>query len=455
MNVDSSVDLDPESIWRSRTGRDAVGRAHANVYARLAALCASLRRQEFSTLLGRYLSAQLLAQSVANYISIVESDWRSCPEASAPVIQPAIVITGLPRTGSTLLQNLLALHESAWSLPACRALSPASPPSDEIGRTLATNRIRLLRRLAPDALEMHPLTIDGPEECNILWESYLTSFQLAVYFNLPGYLSELKDEPQGGNYSWHQMVILHLLGERPGRHVVLKSAGHLFGIDELLRRWTPITVVQLERDPEQQMDSWFRLVSSVRGVFGTAVSPRSLKAEWVPYWSAGAQRFSSEAGELGLDILRFDYEALVADPIRIVTEVQDRAGVGTTAQQIQAMRALLAWVGCRQIVPEQASPFHRGCVYGGPDMGQARRMRDSTRVSTGERAGSLYEVPLPRASRFEREVIGVFTELRPVTTGDYEYLFGLFTNADHLIGWRLRGASRRLLINFTSSYGLA
>src|SRR6185436_20529872 len=98
------------------------------------------------------------AQGVANRIRIDRSA-RVWPPITR--FRP-IVIVGLHRTGTTLLQRLLGAIPGFGHVPLHRLGSPVPIPFSRLRATAALGAARVI---SPEMWVVHPVSADGPEEC--------------------------------------------------------------------------------------------------------------------------------------------------------------------------------------------------------------------------------------------------------------------------------------------------
>jgi hypothetical protein len=93
---------------------------------------------------------------------------RRHPEISEVPIPPIVYVTGLARSGTTLLHNLLAMHERTRALLRWELLHPVPPPTpSSYGSDERIERVqRVVERNRGTVLEhMHFVQARDPEEC--------------------------------------------------------------------------------------------------------------------------------------------------------------------------------------------------------------------------------------------------------------------------------------------------
>src|SRR5262249_4480332 len=154
-------------------------------------LLASIDAEARLTLLGRFAALHDLTGMLVNRLRI-EDDRRRHPEIGDEEIRRPLVITGLPRTGSTFLHGVLA-QDPPTLTPRHRELRSPSPPPERA--TYATDPriaraardIRWFTRLAPRFPAIHPVGAELPEECVVIMSHAFRSFQFSSTWFVPSY----------------------------------------------------------------------------------------------------------------------------------------------------------------------------------------------------------------------------------------------------------------------------
>ncbi|MGZ4784639.1 MAG: sulfotransferase, partial [Acidimicrobiales bacterium] len=95
-------------------------------------LLESLRTEAPLSGFGRITVSVQLDQLLRNRLLLTDL-LRRHPEIHDIEIDPPIIIAGLPRTGTTHLQNLISADPAIRSLPYWESVEPFPAPGDEIG----------------------------------------------------------------------------------------------------------------------------------------------------------------------------------------------------------------------------------------------------------------------------------------------------------------------------------
>ncbi|HXA89926.1 MAG TPA: sulfotransferase, partial [Mycobacterium sp.] len=209
-----------------------------------------------------------IMRALKNRLGVIA--WRKQhPEiATKPITQP-IFIVGQPRTGTTILYDLLAQdpHLRApltWEVDApCPVPQPETYHSDpRIAATQAS--IELSEQIIPGFLAFHPMGALVGQECVRITASEFTSMIFTVQYRLPSYYRWLLYEADhAGAYRFHRIFLQHLQSGVPGQWL-LKSPAHLWHLDALLAEYPDALIVQTHRDPLNVISSIAALTHHLR-----------------------------------------------------------------------------------------------------------------------------------------------------------------------------------------------
>jgi hypothetical protein len=232
---------------------------------------------------GRFLTRNRLVMSAENRL-LIQDDLKRHPEIlDSPIRQPLFVV-GLPRSGTTLLYNLLAKDPANRPLLMWESFWPSPPPQAETRhRDPRIKRARLvvkaLCRLAPQMPIAHTLVPDGPEECMPLMFNTFVCPGFLMMAHLPGYehwLRELSFEENVAVYREYKSQLQLLQWRCPGKRWLLKCPAHLAALDALLHVFPDACVVQTHRDPAKVVPSVCSLFAMFRGMSTDAIDPQAM-----------------------------------------------------------------------------------------------------------------------------------------------------------------------------------
>ncbi len=297
--------------------------------------------------IGRALIHRAVVGNLANRLRFVDARQRATQSLSEPPRRP-LIIAALPRTGSTLLLQLLASHPEALSLPLWLAMRPLPPPRKEdwpkgdSRRRQAVLTSLAVRTFAPDQMRKHPVLADGRVECSHLQMSTFESLQWWGLCQVHGYAAWLDTRPLDEPYRWLKEHLQLLQADLPGNHWVLKSPAHFLRLDTVLRTFPRARVVMLHRDPVKVLASTFSLLSSGHAMTSPRPDSERLAARNLESLVSGADRVVEVRKHADPNqFLDVGYGELVRDPIGTVSRIHRWAELPHDAKVDQAVRRAL------------------------------------------------------------------------------------------------------------------
>ena len=282
------------------------------------------------------------------------------PEGRPP--ERAIVVTGLPRTGTTLLHNLLALDPDHRVLRLWEALRPVGPaaggPSAEALEAQAQRWLDAFHRTVPGFRAIHGATATGPEECDALLQNTFASQHFDDMFDAPDYSAWLAAAPLAAEYRHYALQLGVLAGTSspgaasagaasagtvspgaasagavsagaasPGARWALKSPSHLGHLDALLGALPGCTVVLCHRHPRQAVASYASLVHTLRRAYSDRASPAVAGRHALTRAAeAMARALAVRDATRGAAFVDVSYATLVRDPVGAVHALYARLG---------------------------------------------------------------------------------------------------------------------------------
>ncbi len=321
---------------RRRTGLNDLG--EDDWREPLALLLTDLERDRHLTDLGAVIASRLLLGLLSNRLRTAAADTAS---TAAPPTNP-LVILGLPRTGSTLLHELLALHPAfrAPTFAECESL-PAAGWQLRRQRTSSRLHAALMNFLAPDFRWIHRVRATHPHECVTIQALSFRSMQFHALLHLPEYSRWLAGCDWRPAYRWHARY-LSLLGLAQTRWV-LKAPGHMHGIDALLEQYPEALFVQLHRDPRLCVPSMASLYATLRQTTRDVVDRAEIGRHICREWSDGLERIARARADKHVDarFLDIQYADLVKDPVGRVSQICEFADAPLDNTSVARMRAFL------------------------------------------------------------------------------------------------------------------
>lgn len=288
-----------------------------------------LQRAEGITPLARIIMRQSLLMATRHRLQR-EAWLKAHPQVAERPVHRPIFVLGFPRTGTTLLQNLLAADPRRrglrfWELSLPIPVHEDRATDREQRRRQAAWILRAAYQMAPEMSQMHYIDIDTLEEC---WPLFGMSFAVLnwdLQTGLTGWGDFLmNDLDMRTPYREYRTALQVALDRHPAEQLVLKCPEHLFFVDALLAAFPDACIVQTHRDPYRVIGSYSSLISlQWRNLYGHIDRPR-IGAHMSARLLQGVNRAMDARREA--DPSRFydvRFGDLVHDPARVVRDIAD------------------------------------------------------------------------------------------------------------------------------------
>jgi len=155
--------------------------------------------------------------------------FRRHPEIANVPIPPVLYITGLERSGSTLLHNLLARHRKARALLRWELMQPVPPPEAKSyahDPRIAAVQASIEKVRGTPLERMHWVNAEEPSECVWGFIDAVSMLGQAPFVCMPAWRRFLLDEDPTPAYQHYRRVVQILLWKNPappGGCLVLKA----------------------------------------------------------------------------------------------------------------------------------------------------------------------------------------------------------------------------------------
>lgn len=272
----------------------------------------------------RFFMAKLIARLAVTKALAQEPDIFA-----KPISRPVIVL-GLPRTGTTRLMRILARDPAHRPLRMWEAMNPAPSPVEGKNRF---DKRRILTKaisgaypaLAPEFLKIHPLGADLPEECVLLFASSFDSWMLALQDEAPRYQEWFFKSDHALAYREHKEQLQVLQWHYSRDRWLLKSPGHMFGIEQLMKTYPDALIIQTHRDPAKVLPSIASLASCMRGMTISRIDERRVGDQVLEQMEVGISNLESYAPKIPEDqFISIQYQDIVVDPMKVVRSIYER-----------------------------------------------------------------------------------------------------------------------------------
>lgn len=301
-------------------------------------------------------------------------EWiRRHPEITEETIVAPIVVVGMMRSGTTLLQRLLAADDRfhcayGWEVVEVAPKLDHRWSADEDPRiAISEKREATSRQLAPELFAIHPMYAREPEEEIVFLSDAFLSHVPESGAHLPAYRAWIDTQDFTPAYAYlHRMLqFLQWQKRRQGHSAqrwILKSPAHLGYLDVLRAHFPDLHIVHMHRDPRETIPSGASLNATLHAMHSDHVDRDRVGAEWLARMGWTNDRaMATRAGwsDESARCTDVEFADAVVDPIAAVARVYDAIGVPLTARAEAAMRR---WLDVRP--REVARPSYTASDYG-------------------------------------------------------------------------------------------
>jgi hypothetical protein len=298
-------------------------------------------RQDNLTELGRRLFRSQAVRDLSRRLQVLDA-LKADPEIDAVEIPPIVHITGMERSGTTLLHNLLALSPRTRSLPRWQLMEPVPPP--DAATAPHDPRIAQVQaavdRLRGSLLErMHWVNADEPEECVWGFIDCVSFLGQAASAAMPTWGEFLRSADQTRSYENYRRVVQLLTWRHPvpeGGVLVLKAPQIAAHIAEFAAVFPEARFVVPDRDP-------YRCIVSTAVMVRSILDPLTVENP-IARGDAGDHHLLVDAAAAKFDaitelerrqpgrVTHVPYPTLVEEPIEAVTAIEQAFGLPTDGE---------------------------------------------------------------------------------------------------------------------------
>jgi hypothetical protein len=286
-------------------------------------MLASIDTESQLHLLGRVLTRAETLRVLQTWLRLQDA-WKSTPAIAQQSIAAPLFVVGPPRTGTTILLELLALDPQLRAPIAYEALYPLnSMGSVERRLGLSESEQELWADIHPEFMTMHELASNLPCECvHFLMYDFSGPYWSMVYDtpSFTGWQLEHLDT-LARVYRLHRRMLQTFQHQAPDpspRRWLLKSPYHVSTLPALFAEYPDARVIHTHRDPRKFLASLVSILSAVRFMRSDAVDVELLASLMQPTYQMFLDGTIAERenGTIPNDqIVDSHFVDLMADPV--------------------------------------------------------------------------------------------------------------------------------------------
>ena len=345
MNTAAAPSLNVDDLLQAARER-CPGLSHFgddNYHQALHMLTQALNTEAKLSPVGMAMMRERLVGQLANRL-VMEGYFQRHPEIADIAIDNPLVIVGLPRTGTTMLQRTLAVDPRFYSAAWWETRYPA-PLSSE-GATRSDQRIALAQQeveqtvaAIPQILAIHPLSATlCDEEFMLMEHSFLCAMD--AYADVPSYTQWLDQQDQRPVYEQLKKMLQFLQWQKAqrgeaqeGQRWLLKAPQHLHTLELLLDVFPQAQVILTHREPAQTIPSMASMAHTLWHIYSDQPSARSAGQQWNSRMARGiAHTMQVRSQNNPARFLDIHFADTVKQPMQVLERVYAFADMPFTAQ---------------------------------------------------------------------------------------------------------------------------
>ena len=293
---------------------------------------------------GRFSTRMVLINYMSQRLLFVEAQKRT-PDVFRSEINAPFIITGIPRSGTTILHRMMAVDPRNSGLPLWRLLRPFPPFGKKDSRqSIAQWELKFRRPIFPEMDSKHVIREDREEEC--IWMLGLTFHSVAFWVIAPvaSFADWLISQNQQKYYQEYSLLLKVQQQVVPEKHLIMKAPDHMPNLGALLSAVPNARIVQLHRNPTTCLTSLNSLFYSTHRAVTNDINPQRLaevnKKMFTYYLKMSHSHRSNPA--ITNAVLDVQYEQLVADPMKTVKDIYAHFGVPWSDEYEERLKNFLS-----------------------------------------------------------------------------------------------------------------
>jgi hypothetical protein len=313
----------------------------------------SLEREARLSEIGRLIAQERVLLHTVNRLNYVNDRKRFPAIADERIVAPVFII-GFPRTGTTILHDILAQDPDSRAPFTWEVMFPSPPPEaatattdPRIARCAATMPTRETETERDRQFRaMHPMGATLSQECVTMMGDTMCTPLFHNQFRVPTFEDWVDHDADWSHvYAFHERQLQHLQWHHQRDRWVLKTGAHLWGLEHLLRTYPDARIVFTHRDPVKSVTSYASLTTLVHSKGSDDVDQFEIATDW----TARLKRVIDHAMDVRNSgtypqAIFYDmhFSDFVADQFAVVSDIYAALGLPMTDEAALRMKAFIA-----------------------------------------------------------------------------------------------------------------
>ncbi len=257
------------------------------------------------------------------------------PGFNAHPISSPVVITGVPRTGTTALHRLMAVDTrfqglQTWLLDSPMPRPPVETWGDypEFRKSVAALEARYAA--APQKRAAHHVAAEEVHECCMLLRHAFVSNILSCAWPSASYDAWWQCQDERNAYQHYAKCVQLIGSNEPNKRWLLKNPGHIDNLDLLFAVFPCARVIQTHRDPAKAIPSLVSLLMQLAPIMedperAALRAPVMMRRE-VAKWAAAVERCEAVREHHRGQVMDLAHLEFHADPMGVLNRIYDFIG---------------------------------------------------------------------------------------------------------------------------------
>ena len=275
-----------------------------------------------------------------------ENAFKTIPEIAEQEIKAPIFVTGLPRSGTSALLNLLvAAPENRgllqWEVQFPDPWPDSQPGQDDPRYPYLVKALEQTRN--SDFAKIHYVDADTPEECVLLHAYAFNGVQLGFEIMLEPYRSWLQGQDLEVLYAYQKRQMQMLDWRNPGQQWMLKAPAHMWGIDAILKIFPDARFIWCHRDPQAVVPSINSMNKVVMGMYAgdySHLDAGQIGRAVMEWYALSLEKGLADRAKLPAELfVDCSQREFVDDPMTVVAKVYEAFGLPLGDESRAAMQS--------------------------------------------------------------------------------------------------------------------
>lgn len=309
-------------------------------------LLVSLKQDADLHPIGRLVARDMIVNFIVQRLKLVETRKQQPGIFNQPLVPP-LIVTGMARSGTTFLHNLLAEDPENKALPQWKLMRPfpeedANPNEPDPRIAKMESGLKFRQPMLPGLDAKHALRADSPEECIIPLGLTFNSLLFPTLFPVRGYMEwYLENADSSPKYQEYRWILQVFQSEAQAQRLTMKAPAHMGSLRALMEHIPDALIVQLHRDPVTCVSSVCSLVYTYHQAVSNNVDKAliaNLTLQLYETWLESNLAFREVYPNIIYDVY---YNSFVSDPIGTVRGIYSHFDLPWTEPVAASLRTFI------------------------------------------------------------------------------------------------------------------